>query len=79
MEGLVGVMADVEAPPGMVKVLIIDGASSSSKLFKEGKAVSEILERLGCQGGALERADGLNLLGSDVAEAGVYQLARPGE
>jgi len=70
-------MADIEAHPGMVKVLFQDGASSSSELFKEDTAVSEILEHLGCQGGALKRADGLKYIGSNVVPAGVYQLVRP--
>jgi len=77
LEGLVGVMADIEAHPGVVKVLFQDGASSSSELFKEDTAVSEILEHLGCQGGALKRADGLKYIGSNVVPAGVYQLVRP--
>jgi len=70
-------MAGIEAHPGMVKVLFQDGASSSSELFKEDTAVSEILEHLGCQGGALKRADGLKYIGSNVVPAGVYQLVRP--
>jgi len=77
LEGLVGVMADIEAHPGVVKVLFQDGASSSIELFKEDTAVSEILEHLGCQGGALKRADGLKYIGSNVVPAGVYQLVRP--